>query len=244
MPRLPWLAPGDPFPPTGTALTDPEGLLAAGADLSPATLLAAYRRGIFPWYSDGQPILWWSPDPRLVLRPEDFHLSRSLARTLRRDRFAFSLDHAFADVIRACGATPRHGQRGTWLTAEMIDAYVHLHELGHAHSVEVWQDGTLVGGLYGVHLDRVFFGESMFSRVTDASKSALALLCALRDTLAIALIDCQVASAHLLSLGAHEVPRTEFERQLKNLVQSMEPSRWHQSPATLASWKDRFRLAL
>lgn len=244
MPRLTWLAPGEPFPPTSTALADPEGLLAAGADLSPATLIDAYRQGIFPWYGDDQPILWWSPDPRLVLLPEAFHLSRSLRRTLRRGEFAFSLDHAFSEVIRACANTPRFGQPGTWLTGEMIAAYDRLHALGYAHSVEVWQNGRLVGGLYGINLDRVFFGESMFSHVTDASKCALALLCGLRGHLGVELIDCQVESRHLVSLGAHTLPRSDFEHQLKNLVQSVEPAHWHQPPAALASWKDRFRLAL
>lgn len=244
MPRLTWLAPGDPFPPTNAALADPEGLLAAGADLSPSTLLKAYRQGIFPWYSDEQPILWWSPDPRLVLFPGDFHLSRSLVKTLRTKSFRFSLDHAFPEVIRACAHTPRFGQPGTWLTDEMIGAYDRLHELGHAHSVEVWQDDELVGGLYGIGMGHVFFGESMFSHVTDASKCALALLCALRKELSLKMIDCQVESAHLVSLGACTLSRTDFEHRLKNLVQSEEPAHWHQPPAALASWKDRFRLAL
>lgn len=218
MTSLTWLAPGDPFPPTSQALDDPGGLLAAGADLSPATLLNAYRRGIFPWYSPGQPILWWSPDPRLVLFPEQFHLSRRLLRSLRQNNWQFSLNHAFEQVIDACARTPRRGQGGTWITPEMSAAYCRLHALGHAHSLEVWQQQRLVGGIYGVRIGQVFFGESMFSHVRDASKAAMAMLCQLHTTLSFELLDCQVESAHLLSLGAVNLPREQFEQRISELT--------------------------
>jgi leucyl/phenylalanyl-tRNA--protein transferase len=200
-------------------------LLAAGGDLSPARLLAAYERGIFPWYSAGQPILWWSPDPRMVLWPERFRCSRSLAKTLRTGRFETRLDCAFGATIRACGG-PRRSGSDTWLDAAMIGAYEALHRLGVAHSVETWAGGELVGGLYGIHLGGVFFGESMFSHATDASKVALARLvgeCAARN---IRLIDCQVASAHLASLGAAEIPRSEFLVQLRRHLKREPRSRW------------------
>lgn len=200
-------------------------MLAAGGDLSPARLLAAYERGIFPWYSAGQPILWWSPDPRMVLWPERFRCSRSLAKTLRTGRFETRLDCAFGATIRACGG-PRRSGSDTWLDAAMIGAYEALHRLGVAHSVETWAGGELVGGLYGIHLGGVFFGESMFSHATDASKVALARLvgeCAARN---IRLIDCQVASAHLASLGAAEIPRSEFLVQLRRHLKREPRSRW------------------
>ena len=200
-------------------------MLAAGGDLSPARLLAAYERGIFPWYSAGQPILWWSPDPRMVLWPERFRCSRSLDKTLRTGRFETRLDCAFGATIRACGG-PRRSGSDTWLDAAMIGAYEALHRLGVAHSVETWAGGELVGGLYGIHLGGVFFGESMFSHATDASKVALARLvgeCAARN---IRLIDCQVASAHLASLGAAEIPRSEFLVQLRRHLKREPRSRW------------------
>jgi leucyl/phenylalanyl-tRNA--protein transferase len=206
-------------------MRDPPGLLAAGGDLRPERLLAAYQRGIFPWYSAGQPILWWSPDPRMVLYPERFVCSRSLARTLRRGLLETRLDEDFSATIRAC-AGPRRSGPETWLDQPMIHAYEALHQLGLAHSVETWAGGELVGGLYGVHLGGVFFGESMFSRVTDASKVALARLvgeCRLRD---IRLIDCQVASAHLASLGAAEMPRGEFLALLARHAKPEPRSRW------------------
>ena len=218
MTALAWLAPGDPFPPTSQALEDPAGLLAAGADLSTSTLLKAYRRGIFPWYSDGQPILWWSPEPRLVLFPEHFHASRRLLRSLRQPHWRFSLNTAFERIIEACADTPRRGQGGTWITAEMHDAYCQLHQLGHAHSLEVWHGNEIVGGIYGVRVGRVFFGESMFSHARDASKAAMAMLCRIHDRLQMDLLDCQVESAHLLSLGAEILPRREFEQQLAALT--------------------------
>jgi len=207
-----WLSPDDPperFPPHEAALSDPPGLLAAGGDLRPERLLAAYRRGIFPWYSPGQPVLWWSPDPREVLLPQQFHRSRSLTRAMRTRGFTLHQDRDFAAVVAACAA-PRTSSPGTWITPEMQQAYCRLHEHGFAHSYETWCAGELVGGLYGVQLERVFFGESMFSRLTDASKAALAGLvdhCVAQD---IELIDCQLASGHLRSLGSRPMPRREF----------------------------------
>jgi leucyl/phenylalanyl-tRNA--protein transferase len=211
-----WLAPGDPpwqFPPVERALAEPPGLLAAGGDLSCERLEAAYRRGIFPWFSPGQPVLWWSPDPREVLLPAEFHVSRSLARTLRRSGFEFRADSDFAGVIAAC-AEPRAGSPGTWITAEMRSAYTALHERGLAHSAEIWRAGRLVGGVYGVRLGRVFFGESMFSRETDASKAALAGLVARCLADGTELIDCQLPNPHLRTLGSRALPRAEFLARL------------------------------
>ena len=220
------------FPPP--ELAAPEGLLAVGGDLSPARLLAAYRQGIFPWYGPDDPLLWWTPDPRLVLFPEKMHISRRLARTLRSGVFTVRADTAFAQVLAACADTPRRGQPGTWLLPEMRAAYGRLHELGFAHSVESWQDGVLAGGLYGVALGGVFFGESMFSSVRDASKAALATLVRQAPHLGIQLIDCQVTSAHLLSLGAEEIRRSVFQRLLDRLIGEVKPqSRW-QFPASAA----------
>ena len=234
MTSLAWLAPGDPFPPASQALDDPAGLLAAGADLSANTLLRAYRRGIFPWYNDGQPILWWTPDPRLVLFPEHFHASRRLLRSLRQPHWQFSLNSAFERVIDACAHTPRRGQGGTWISAEMRPASCRLHRLGHAHSLEVWHGSELVGGIYGVRVGRVFFGESMFSHARDASKAAMAMLCRIHGTLQMDLLDCQVESAHLLSLGAQLLPRTEFEQQLA-LLTDVDTSPWPViAPGTLS----------
>jgi leucyl/phenylalanyl-tRNA--protein transferase len=191
-------------------LAEPDGLLAVGGDLSPQRLLAAYRLGIFPWYSDGQPILWWSPDPRLVLEPKHLRVSRKLRQVLRRGRFTVTLDEEFGRVIAACATVPRSGQKGTWITEEMARAYTKLHELGFAHSAEAWLDGELVGGLYGVSLGGCFFGESMFHYRSDASKVALAVLAAnLRDW-DFHLIDCQMTTPHLLSWGAKEVSRRVF----------------------------------
>ncbi len=197
------------FPPVEQALRDPPGLLAAGGDLKPARLLAAYERGVFPWYSAEQPILWWAPNPRMVLFPQEFKCSRSLAKTIRNGTLTTQLDRAFGATIRAC-AGPRASGTDTWLNPQMIASYEQLHSLGFGHSIETYQAGALVGGLYGLQLGRVFFGESMFSRERDASKLALARLvqeCLARD---IVVIDCQVASQHLASLGAREVPRSEF----------------------------------
>jgi len=210
---LTWIEPDQPLPPARRALTDPNGLLAAGRDLSPTRLLEAYRGGIFPWYSAGQPVLWWSPDPRMVLFLDEFKLSRSLVKTLRRvrreGRWQLDLDRDFEAVMRAC-AQPRPDQDGTWITDEVVAAYTGLHRRGLAHSVEVREDGELVGGLYGVSIGRMFFGESMFARRTDASKCALAALVGLLRSEGFSVIDCQQATSHLASLGAREVPRDAF----------------------------------
>ncbi len=205
------------FPDTTLAESDPNGLLAIGGDLSPTRLLNAYRRGIFPWYSAGQPILWWSPAPRMVLFPEELHVSRSLRRSMRRSGFSVSIDTAFEAVIRACAA-PRSAKEGTWLLPEMIDAYQALNRSGHAHSFEVWHDRDLVGGLYGVAIGQLFFGESMFSRRSDASKIALSLLAEVALDQPYRLIDCQVYTAHLSRLGAREIPRAEFQQTLATAV--------------------------
>lgn len=223
---IPWLQLNSPFPPVNRALRRPNGLLAAGADLSPVRLLDGYRHGIFPWFGRGEPILWWSPDPRMVLFPAEIRVSRSLGKRLRRGEFTVRADTAFTDVVRAC-AEPRPGQEGTWITAEMQAAYLRLHELGYAHSVESWQDGELAGGLYGVALGRVFYGESMFSRRTDASKVALAHLARYLETHRFRVIDCQMNTAHLASLGAREISRREFVAALKLWTQQGEaPARW------------------
>jgi leucyl/phenylalanyl-tRNA--protein transferase len=218
-----WLSPHDApewFPPAEQALDEPAGLLAAGGDLSPERLLAAYRRGIFPWYSPGQPVLWWSPDPRAVLFPEEFHCTRSLAKRLRNAGFAAALDRDFAAVIDGCAA-PRAASPGTWITSEMRAAYLTLHRLGCAHSVEIRHGDVLVGGLYGVRLGGVFFGESMFSRERDASKAALAHLVALCRRNQLAVIDCQLPSRHLASLGARTIPRNQFQALLREHVRAV-----------------------
>lgn len=215
---LPWLTAAHEFPPLATALSEPNGLLAVGGDLAPERLLAAYRRGIFPWYSPGEPILWWSPDPRMVLFPAEFKVSRSLGRTLRRGGYEVRLDTSFARVIAACAQTPRRGQHGTWIVPEMQAAYRRLHELGLAHSVETWVDGELVGGLYGIALGRMFYGESMFSWRSDASKIAVAHLARYLERLGFGMVDCQMHTAHLASLGAREIPRDDFIARLDALV--------------------------
>lgn len=215
-------APTDSFPPDAAALAEPNGLIAVGGDLAPERLLAAYHRGIFPWYEADQPILWWTPDPRCVLDPRDFHISRSLRRKLRRKEFEIRFDTDFAAVIHGCAA-PREPDGDTWITPEMIRAYEHLHKHGDAHSIEVHRDGRLIGGLYGVAIGAAFFGESMFSRETDASKAALAALCKRLASTPAALIDCQVASAHLLGLGARTVPRVEFRRRLDVAIAALGP---------------------
>jgi leucyl/phenylalanyl-tRNA--protein transferase len=212
-----WLAPDDPFPPLERALRDPNGLLAAGADLSPDRLLQAYHHGIFPWFSPGEPILWWSPDPRMVLVPSELKVSRSLAKTLNKPFYEVRADTAFRAVMQAC-AEPRAGQAGTWITPQMIDAYTRLYELGYAHSIETWIDGKLQGGLYGIAIGRMFYGESMFSRVTDASKLAFVHLVRQLERWGFGMIDCQMKTAHLASLGAHEIPRAEFVHKLAELV--------------------------
>lgn len=215
---IPWIDSTDTFPSLEFALREPNGLLCAGADLSPQRILDAYRQGIFPWFSAGEPVLWWSPDPRMTLTPTGFKISRSLRKTLRRDDYEIRLDNDFATVIRACATTPRKGQKGTWITDEMQQAYCRLHELGFAHSVETWVDDQLVGGLYGLAIGKMFYGESMFSYTTDASKLALAHLVRFLDARDFGLIDCQMATPHLASLGAQEIPRREFILRLQQLT--------------------------
>lgn len=215
--RIPWLGANDRFPPVERAFKEPNGLLAAGADLSVPRLLAAYERGIFPWYSEGQPVLWWSPDPRMVLFPPELKISRSLRKRLAKRDYEITADTAFEDVIRACAA-PRAGQDGTWITDEMVTAYTRLHRAGHAHSVETWIGGRLAGGLYGVALGAMFYGESMFARAPDASKIALVHLVRHLERRGFGMIDCQMRTAHLARFGAREIPRAEFVRRLGELV--------------------------
>ena len=223
---IPWLGSGDPFPSVARALRNPNGLLAAGADLSPERLLDAYRQGIFPWFNEGDPVLWWSPDPRMVLRPAELHVSRSLGRVVASRRYRVSMDTAFADVIAGC-AEARQGREHTWITPPMTQAYRQLADLGYAHSVEAWADERLVGGLYGVAIGRMFYGESMFSRATDASKVALVALARQLDRWGFELIDCQMSTAHLASFGAREVPRSQFLRQVSRLVRLPDvPAPW------------------
>lgn len=219
---LKWLERDDPFPPVETALKNPSGLLCAGADLSAGRLLAAYRGGIFPWYSGDEPILWWSPDPRMVLFCDELKVSRSLAKNIRNKGFEIRIDSAFPKVIKAC-SEPRNGEAGTWLSREMQTAYVALHRAGHAHSFETWQDGGLVGGLYGVSIGRMFYGESMFSRATDASKVALVALVETLRGRGFPMIDCQQRTPLLASLGGREIPRRQFLRRVITLVNYPEP---------------------
>lgn len=215
---IPWLRGDEPFPPVSKALKSPNGLLCAGGDLSPARLLEAYRHGIFPWFSEGDPILWWSPDPRMVLFPEELRISHSLRKTLARGAYETRVDTAFRSVIEAC-AEPRDAKGGTWIVPEMVDAYTRLHALGIAHSVESWSGDALAGGLYGVALGKVFFGESMFARAADASKVALARLAERLREKGFRVIDCQQATAHLASLGAREIPRKAFAQLLQESIQ-------------------------
>jgi len=229
---IPWLAPADAFPPLDSALREPDGLLAAGADLSPVRLLAAYRQGIFPWYAEGQPILWWSPDPRMVLRLADFRVNRSLGKVVRSGRFELRADTAFRQVMQAC-AEPRAGQAGTWILPEMIEAYCQLHAMGIAHSIEAWRDGQLVGGLYGLAIGRMFFGESMFARESDASKFALVGLAEELRRRNFPLIDCQQETAHLARFGARPVARAVFAREIAALVNCPEPAQpWTEAFST------------
>ena len=230
---IPWLRPHAPFPPLDKALADPNGLLAASSDLTPRRLLDAYRHGVFPWYSEGQPVLWWSPDPRMVLYVDELRVSRSLRKTVRGGRFDVRVDSAFRDVIESCALAPRPGQLGTWITPQVIDAYCTLFDAGHAHSVEAWQDGVLAGGLYGVSIGRMFYGESMYAQVPDASKVALVHLAALLRSNAMPLIDCQQETPHLARFGARPIPRREFARQLAALVNSPAPPLpWRPVPAS------------
>lgn len=221
--KLPWLAVDTPFPPAEFALTDPDGLLAAGADLSPQRLIQAYSNGIFPWYSEGEPVLWWSPDPRMVLAVNDFAPSHSLRKLLRQiashehdsaPRVQIRVDTVFTQVMAQCAA-PRDGQPGTWITAAMQQAYADWHRAGYVHSIETWIDGELAGGLYGISLGRMFFGESMFTRVPNASKIALAYLVKYLATQGVERIDCQQQTRHLASMGARPISRTRFLQHVR-----------------------------
>ncbi len=242
---LTWLADArQPLPETRLALaagTEAPGLLAAGCDLSPRRLEEAYRRGVFPWYAEGQPVLWWTPDPRMVLPVAEFRLSHSLRKSVRRfmasPASAVRIDSAFERVIAACAETPRDGQDGTWIQPELRAAYTEWHRAGAVHSFETWVDGRLVGGLYGVSLGRMFFGESMFSHATDASKLALAALVAFCRAHGIALIDCQQRTEHLASFGAREVAREAFERHVHAAVALPPPARWTYDDST---WRHLF----
>ena len=226
---IPWLNDNSPFPPAKHALHNPNGLLAAGGNLSAARLLDAYRHGIFPWFNPGEPILWWSPDPRMVLFPGEFRISRSLAKVLRNGIFEVRFDSAFELVMRGCAA-PRakfpNGHHGTWIHEDMIAAYCELHRLGHAHSVEVWREGMLVGGVYGVAIGRMFYGESMFSLVSNASKVALAHLARQLARWEFGMIDCQMYTPHLATLGAREIVRDEFIARVQDLVNYAPISDW------------------
>jgi leucyl/phenylalanyl-tRNA--protein transferase len=230
MTRRPAILPADPlaaFPPADDALAEPDGLLAIGGDLSPERLLNAYRHGIFPWFSEGQPILWWTPDPRMVFRTERVRLSSRFRRSLRYCDWQVRADTAFAEVVAACATSPRPGQDGTWITRDMQGAYLALHRLGHAHSVEVFDQDRLVGGIYGVAIGRMFFGESMFSAESGGSKVALAALAGRLRQWGWPLIDAQVENPHLLSLGAEICPRSEFLRQIASLTGMPEtPGNW------------------
>ncbi len=233
---IPWLEPDAPFPDVSTALTEADGaagLLAAGADLSPERLLMAYRAGIFPWFSDGQPILWWSTDPRMVLFVDQFRISNSLRKILKKVQHSMAsggswevrFDHAFEDVMHAC-AEPRNGEAGTWISEEIVTGYAALHRNGYAHSAEVWLDGKLVGGAYGVSIGRMFYGESMFTRVNDGSKIALAYLVAFLKSHGVSVIDCQQQTTHLASLGAAPISRFEFVSLLRQAVDDPQITDW------------------
>jgi leucyl/phenylalanyl-tRNA--protein transferase len=230
---IPWLEPGEPFPPVDDALEEPAGLLAAGIELTPERLIEAYREGIFPWFSDGQPVLWWSTNPRMVLYTEEFRSSHTLSKRMARMRRSGTLevrcDFGFEAVMRAC-AVPRDNQNGTWITQPMIDAYVELHRMGLAHSVETWIEGRLAGGLYGIAIGRMFYGESMFARATDASKIAIAHLVQFLIEHEFPMIDCQQETAHLASLGARPIPREHFVNRVAELVEQPGIGAW---PGTL-----------
>lgn len=233
---IPWLEGAPAFPPVERALIDPNGLLAAGGELTEDWLLTAYRHGIFPWFGDEEPILWWSPDPRMVLIPAEIRVRRSLRKVLRRRHFEVRVDTAFAEVMAACAA-PRAGAGGTWITPRMQAAYCHMHELGYAHSVECWREDELVGGLYGIALGRAFFGESMFSRVTDGSKVALAHLARILEQRDFAVIDCQMTTPHLLSMGAREIARSTFAAGLERWTrEGNPPGKWPAGLATTIDW--------
>ena len=224
-----WLLPGAPFPPVEAALRNPAGLLAAGGDLGSDRLVDAYRHGIFPWFSEGDPVLWWSTDPRMVLFVDEFRVSHSLKKRLVRSiddpGIVIRCDAAFEQVIVACAA-PRDADGGTWIVDEMIAAYIELHRIGVAHSVETWIDGSLVGGLYGIAIGRMFYGESMFTRVTDASKIALAHLVAFARAHSMPMLDCQQQTGHLASMGARAIPRADFSRRIARLVDEPAVGAW------------------
>ena len=213
------------FPPLTKAMREPNGLLAAGGDLSADRLIQAYRHGCFPWFSEGQPILWWSPDPRTVLFPEELHVSRSMAKLLRQQRYQVSFDRDFKAVIQAC-AGPRRDADGTWITDDMQNAYTELHARGHAHSVEVWDNGELVGGLYGLAMGQLFFGESMFSRADNASKFGFITLARHLQAWGFVLLDCQMPTPHLESLGARSIPRREFADYLRDHLDQPTTAQW------------------
>jgi len=221
----------DPDQQVRFSLDDPSplGIVAVHGNLSPGLLLSAYRQGVFPWYDDASPVLWWSPDPRFILEPPDLHISKSMRRMLKKCTFDFSVDQAFSEVISSCAAMPREGQEGTWIVPDMQKAYNRLHDLGYAHSVEVWYEGELVGGLYGVSLGNAFFGESMFSLKSNASKAAFILLVLASEEKGFALIDCQVHTEHLGKLGAREISREKFLKKLKSSLER---------PTILGSWKE------
>lgn len=238
-----WLDPQDPFPPVERALgqaSDAPGLLAASRDLTPQRLLLAYRQGIFPWYSEGQPVLWWSTDPRMVLAPQSLKISLSFRKTLRRvlrdPDWEIRVDHDFEAVMRACAMTPRDGQLGTWITDEIVAAYSALHRNGLAHSVETWYRGHRVGGLYGVALGRMFYGESMFAHRTDASKIALAALCGFLAFHGVTMIDCQQETDHLASLGAEPIPRADFVAHVRTAASQPAIDPWRFDKSALARW--------
>ena len=214
---IPWIKSARDFPPVDSALDEPNGLLCMGGDLEPETVLTAYSRGIFPWYSDDQPILWWSPDPRMVLFADEFKISKSLSKTIRANKFEIRFDTAFEEVIAAC-AEPRSPGLGTWILPEMQAAYTRLHQIGFAHSAEAWRDGKLVGGLYGIAMGRMFYGESMFARETDASKVAFVALVEKLKADGFELIDCQQETRHLASFGARPIPRKQFTQRLQELI--------------------------
>lgn len=242
---LPWLRDDSPFPPIETALAEPNGLLAAGGGMSADRLLEAYRQGIFPWYDHDQPVLWWSPDPRMVLFTDELRITRSLRKVIRQGRFEIRIDTSFRTVMECCATMPRAGQAGTWITGELVEAYCDLHARGYAHSVEAWRQDRLAGGLYGVAIGRMFYGESMFSYETDASKVALAHLVGIAQRVHLPMIDCQQETAHLASLGARPISRREFAARLRGLVDALpEAGAWPAaqpvpavpaSPATPAS---------
>ena len=227
---IPWLELDDPFPLTNKALKQPNGLLAAGADLTPGRLIEAYSLGVFPWFNADEPVLWWSPDPRMVLIPTELKVARSLKKVLRNRTYEVRLDTAFSQVMQGC-AQPRNGQSGTWISPMMTDAYTRLHEMGVAHSAETWIDGKLAGGLYGVALGRMFYGESMFTEVTDASKIAFVHMVWQLKRWGFGLIDCQMKTAHLETFGAREIRRSDFMRRVSKLIQySPAPTHWRFDP--------------